>query len=1148
MGMSNAVMRGGFAGLVVAALAGCGGGGGDDGSTAALTDAAGACDPALGSCTDVEADRSGNAKTKACDKMAGLTIPAKAIGLPTAGAAVTSATVVPAAGTGAAALPEYCLVNGKISPVDTTAPDILFRVALPTDWNAKVVMFGGGGFNGSIPNVTGNVPAGPSDQLLPLGRGYATFASDSGHQANSLGSLDGSFGLNDEAIRNWSGEALKKTRDAAVYLIKARYGKPIRKAYFAGGSTGGREALESITRWPDDWDGAISWYPAWKQASAILAGHRMSREMAKPGAYLNSPAKRELLFNAAMEACDGLDGAIDGLINNQLRCNAVFDPATASVNGNPLRCPDGTDTGDTCLSDAQITMVKALNSDTRFNFELASGEDSFPGYNMWGADLGITTRTSPLEPIITFLALGTSQPTLPMPSTAPYISKMTDQWIQYFITRSPGYDTFSLDPVNPGPWADRISQLSTLMDVPVNLDAFAAKGGKLLMAHGIADVLVSTRATEEYYERLQARMGPAEVWKFARYYEVPGYGHALSSTFNAAWDSLTALENWVERGVEPTGQVVTDTAGVPGRTRPLCDFPEWAQYNGAGNMNLAASFTCVEHEAVLPTQRQTQLGVVFGSDYSATSGTYAWKGVPYAKAPVGDLRWKPPVDPAPWTSPKYTQQFGNACVQNGRLYGPGSNNKYDATIGTTLGQPVGAEDCLYLNIWRPAGAATNLPVIVWVHGGSNITGYTADPLYDGANLARTANAVVVSVNYRLGMFGFLNASVLKTGEPLNDSGDFAILDIIKALQFVNGNIASFGGNPGNVTLMGQSAGAVNVYAVMTSPLVANASPALIHRALPISGGISLASELPAGSIAALAPASAFAGQWGLLIVYMVIDDGLATDIPSAQAYLASQTNDQIAAYMRSKSASFILNTIITHLAPLGASGSGPIPDGNVVPVSPIAAITAGQYTKVPVLVGNTRDEGKLFPTLFPLAGGNGSGRLLTDAQVFSIAFNYNPNAAPQTTLEQWIPPAAYLPVTTPTTGFNAVADKLNQIFFGIGRDKVMSALSTQQSNLWTYRFDWDELPAPFNDIFGAAHAFDLAFAFGNFGPSLYSNISYTTANQPGRIALSDAMMRSIGAFARNGDPNNTALGVNWPTWPSTLVFDATPTLKAISVQ
>ena len=121
-------------------------------------------------------------------------------------------------------------------------------------------------------------------------------------------------------------------------------------------------------------------------------------------------------------------------------------------------------------------------------------------------------------------------------------------------------------------------------------------------------------------------------------------------------------------------------------------------------------------------------------------------------------------------------------------------------------------------------------------------------------------------------------------------------------------------------------------------------------------------------------------------------------------------------------------------------------------------------------------------------------------------------------------------------------------FFLASRDSVLAAAKTQQSNIWYYRFDWDQEPAPFNEIYGAAHAFDLPFAFGNFGPSLYANIMNTTANQPGRLALSDAMMRSIGAFARTGDPNNASLGVTWPVWPATLLFNATPTVKAISVQ
>ena len=218
MGMSNAALRAGFPFLVAVALAGCGGGGGT-GSTTALTEQAQACDATQADCGDGDREVAlHHARPKTCDQMVGLTVPAAAIGLPTRGAAVTSAAVVPAAGTGASALPEYCLVNGKISPIDTTAPDILFRVALPTDWNSKIVMFGGGGFDGSIPNVAGNVPVGPTDQLLPLGRGYATFASDSGHQADALGSQDGTFLMNDEAMRNWGGEALKKTRDASVYL------------------------------------------------------------------------------------------------------------------------------------------------------------------------------------------------------------------------------------------------------------------------------------------------------------------------------------------------------------------------------------------------------------------------------------------------------------------------------------------------------------------------------------------------------------------------------------------------------------------------------------------------------------------------------------------------------------------------------------------------------------------------------------------------------------------------------------------------------------------------------------------------------------------------------------------------------------------
>jgi para-nitrobenzyl esterase len=551
-----------------------------------------------------------------------------------------------------------------------------------------------------------------------------------------------------------------------------------------------------------------------------------------------------------------------------------------------------------------------------------------------------------------------------------------------------------------------------------------------------------------------------------------------------------------------------------------------------------------------PTVRNTSFGRVLGIDDSATSGTYAWKGIPFAKPPVGALRWKAPVDPDAWTSPKSTTQFANACVQYGRIYGPGAHNTYDATIAATLNQAVGNEDCLYLNIWRPANGHANLPVILFIHGGSNVSGYTADPVYDGAALAKTANAVVVTANYRLGIFGWLNLPQLKEGtNAQDDSGNFAVLDHIKALQFINKNIAAFGGDAGNVTVMGQSAGAIDVYALLTSPVVVSANPQLMHRAMPMSGGISLATDLPPGSIPILTPAAVALAQGNALLNNLVIADGLAADIPSAQAYVATQSAAQIATYMRGKDPATLLTTLLTKLAALGLAGSGPIPEGVVVATDPIAAINAGNYLKVPVLASNTRDEAKLFPTylaLAPVLGGI-SGRLVSDATLFTTQFNYNPDAAPTITIDQWIP-AQYLPVTTPVTGFNAETDLLNAIFFGASRDNVLNALKSQQANVWYYRFDWDMEPAPWNDIYGAAHAFDLPFVFGNFGPSLFANVANGTANKSGRLDLSDAMMRSVGAFAQGGDPNNAALGVVWPAWPSKLLFDASATAKSISVQ
>jgi pimeloyl-ACP methyl ester carboxylesterase len=548
----------------------------------------------LAACAAAPATRPGIA----CEQLLDKSVPASAISLPTRGAVVKSAVEVPA--NAATGLPVYCKLLGSIAAVDPAAPAIEFELDLPMQWNSKLLMMGGGGFNGAIPITAGNVPAGPYDRPVPLARGYAVVGSDSGHQVRATPQAplkpgtDAAFALNDEALRNYTGDALKKTHDAALHLIALRYGvKGVDKAYFVGGSTGGREALEVVQRWPQDWDGVISWYPAWNHVALALQAGRVAQALAAPGAWLNQP-KRRALFDAALAVCDELDGVVDGIVSHIAACNAAFDPATAKLNGAPLRCADGAELGDTCLSDAQLTALQVFSTAIEFRPALASGETHYPGYNLYGSDLGMV-HASPWQSIVTGLALGFVPPAKPLePGRSPVMNVFWDQWARYLFARNENTDVSTVDPVTRGELRAGVDQLSRVLDVNrTDYSAFANKGGKVLIAHGVGDVLVSTRSTEEYYKRIQATMGEKQVRGFLRFYEVPGYGHALSTVFNAAWDSLTALEDWVEKGVAPGPQVVSDSIGVPGRSRPLCEFPAWPKYRGAGDVNKAASFACV---------------------------------------------------------------------------------------------------------------------------------------------------------------------------------------------------------------------------------------------------------------------------------------------------------------------------------------------------------------------------------------------------------------------------------------------------------------------------------------------------------------------------------------------------------------------------
>lgn len=557
----------------------------------------------------------------------------------------------------------------------------------------------------------------------------------------------------------------------------------------------------------------------------------------------------------------------------------------------------------------------------------------------------------------------------------------------------------------------------------------------------------------------------------------------------------------------------------------------------AAVVSVLAMAGCGGGSGVSPEVRQTAYGTVRGVDDSAINGTYAWKGLPFAKPPVGDLRWQPPAEPATWTGERDATRFGSACLQMGRLYGPGANNRFDDTIGQTLGTPLGHEDCLTLNIWRPSSAQDNLPVLLFLHGGSGISGYTADPVYDGAALARRANAVVVTANYRLDVMGFFQLPALHAGNQAY-SGNYALLDNIQALRFIQANIGRFGGNPGNVTLMGQSAGATNVLALLTAPSAAG----LFHKALPVSAGISLPSNLPAGTISTLNPASKYATQAGALVAALAVADGLAPDAAAAAVLVAGWTPAQTASYLRGKDGRLVLQTVLRN----GLTGSGPIPDGVVIPTDPIAEIGAGRYHKVPVLSGYTLDEAKLFAPFLALLGGK-PGMKISDAERFAMTQSFNPDAPASLTAAD-ILDASYLPVTAPTTGYNARMRLLGAAFIDPSRDNLLNTLRAQQASVWSYQFNWAQQPAPWNDVYGAAHGFDLPFVFGNFGPSLLAKAANSTANQPGRLALSAVMMDSVRAFVHTGNPNHAGLGQEWQPWPRKFIFDADLKATRLSVQ
>jgi feruloyl esterase len=511
-------------------------------------------------------------EASACAGLQGLSIPASAFGLPTSGAVVQTAVAVNASDTGNVN-GAFCKVTGIVKPKNAMSPNLEFEVNLPLAWNRRVLQMGGGGYDGSL--VTGLTPftlQAPNTDT-PLKQGYVTLGSDGGHKGKP--GFDGSFGLDDEALINYGKQSVKKAHDAAMAVIRKAYGTAPARFYFIGGSQGGHEALDAAARYPQDYDGVVAHYPAYNVTLLHLGALNLGRALyADGGAAWINQKKTKLIGDAVYARCDGLDGVKDGIISNVAACNATFDVKA-------LRCAGGADTGDSCLSDAQLRAVATITSEYKPGFAIA-GMDTFPKWAL--------LEGSPFQGRSDFGQV--PQPSNPLSGKEALQYTAGDQTVKFIITRDPKFETMQFDPKQ---YQARVVAAGTIMDVTdVSLETFRAKGGKIIMTHGTADDFITPHNSIAYYRRQVASFGQSRLDSFLRFYLVPGLGHGFG-VFNAKFDSLGALRDWVENGKAPSGLTAVD--GNPGatRTRPLCEWPKWPKFTGApGSEDRAASFTCVD--------------------------------------------------------------------------------------------------------------------------------------------------------------------------------------------------------------------------------------------------------------------------------------------------------------------------------------------------------------------------------------------------------------------------------------------------------------------------------------------------------------------------------------------------------------------------
>lgn len=509
-----------------------------------------------------------------------------------------------------AAVPAYATVEGSIMPVDPNGWPINFRVVLPASWSQRSIQQGGGGMNGSI---TAN--ASPS----LLNKGFASYGSDAGHQAQGMGpraaqstlptgpTPGDAWSMNEEAVKNLAYMQMKKTHDAAMVIMQRVYGKKPMYNYYVGGSQGGREALTVAQRYPADYDGIIANVPIVNFSTLMLAPE-LIRIQEKPAENWVTPAKVKAITAEFLRQADGLDGINDGIINNYMAARAVFNVKDKYGPKDPwakLRAgktdPNPNDTSvNAKLTDGQIKTMEFVYSPYSFATPLVNGVKSF---GMWvpsinPADMGV---------IANMRYKGQEGAT----DKSPMHSHLGVAGVTGFLMQD--IKANPLDYTEGGVLNKRREEISKWMDATnPDLSAFYKRGGKMILTIGTADNLASDGAQLDYYQSVIDKMGQKKTDEFARMFVVPQGGHGLagrSYRMNGEGqpvasknipapngdDNIDLLTSWVEKKQAPAKTLVIDEKGKIGTNTNvkgylLCSYPNYPKYNG-GDVNMASSYS-----------------------------------------------------------------------------------------------------------------------------------------------------------------------------------------------------------------------------------------------------------------------------------------------------------------------------------------------------------------------------------------------------------------------------------------------------------------------------------------------------------------------------------------------------------------------------